>query len=596
MKSHESVGYQQSNPQWDLWYELNDMQMLGVAFNRRKCVCFCAASLLVAVPGTFGVFYEPLTGGFKVSTPMLIGFSMAWAFLAFVSLHIVDCFALSIKNAAYTNLDLKENPNQRRRVIGLSFLFFSAWLPYLVIQFPGPMCWDTYTQIAQNLPEKLPFLANPRMSIVVEGYYDHHPVFDSILYGIFVIPSERLFGDWSPGIFVFGLIQSSAFSITCSYIVCFIDKLAGAKWLTFLAIVFYCTCPIVAAHAGMMLKDVTFSLLFMWWLVLLVKIAMDVKVDNSARDVVLFVILSLILPLTKKLGLAIVVPTLILFPLIVRHAKKAMYVSCVATCVVSFLIVPLVIFPSLSVLPGGKQEALSTLFQQTARFVKYHPDAVTATDREIIDKILEYDTLASRYNPIDSNAVKNGFDYYASLDDIFKYLQVWLRQGLSDPVLYCKSIWSTCYGFYSPTYGFTAFIAPMVSDEARGIDSSDLRQPDSLAAVRNDLYDSYNATITTRGLSLFMTIVMYSWWIPVISVFFALRRGSKEALALLLPVIFSSMSCILSFEPSIGRYVIHLVYCVPIIAYIAFYYRDSTQFSGNCNNKDGVVLSKETLC
>ena len=55
---------------------------------------------------------------------------------------------------------------------------------------------------------------------------------------------------------------------------------------------------------------------------------------------------------------------------------------------------------------GGVQEMLSIPFQQTARYVKFHPKDITLSEKAILSKVLNYDKLAKNYNPVSADPVK----------------------------------------------------------------------------------------------------------------------------------------------------------------------------------------------
>ena len=56
------------------------------------------------------------------------------------------------------------------------------------------------------------------------------------------------------------------------------------------------------------------------------------------------------------------------------------------------------------------REGLSFVFQQSARYVKEHGSDVTKKEKDVLDKVLGYDTLASRYEPELSDKVKNEYN------------------------------------------------------------------------------------------------------------------------------------------------------------------------------------------
>ena len=71
---------------------------------------------------------------------------------------------------------------------------------------------------------------------------------------------------------------------------------------------------------------------------------------------------------------------------------------------------------------------LSIPFQQTARYVKTYNNEVTDKEKKAIDKILNYDTLASRYKVDISDPVKNEFNRYYKKEELNEYFRVWFKQ------------------------------------------------------------------------------------------------------------------------------------------------------------------------
>lgn len=67
-----------------------------------------------------------------------------------------------------------------------------------------------------------------------------------------------------------------------------------------------------------------------------------------------------------------------------------------------------IIFPYLKITPGSTKEMLSVPFQQTARYIKEYSDEVTEKEKEVIDRVLNYDTLSERYDTDRSDKVKDG--------------------------------------------------------------------------------------------------------------------------------------------------------------------------------------------
>ena len=75
----------------------------------------------------------------------------------------------------------------------------------------------------------------------------------------------------------------------------------------------------------------------------------------------------------------------------------------------------------------GKQEALSVCFQQTARYIKYHGDEVTESEKEAIDKVLKYEVIGELYDPNLSDSVKKTFKTESTSEDLKNYFKCGFR-------------------------------------------------------------------------------------------------------------------------------------------------------------------------
>ncbi len=88
---------------------------------------------------------------------------------------------------------------------------------------------------------------------------------------------------------------------------------------------------------------------------------------------------------------------------------------------------------------GSIREALSLPFQQTARYITEYGDEVTDEEKKAIDAILDYDSLAEKYDPRISDPVKNTFRKDSTKEDLINYFKVWLQQIKKHTLTYFKA-------------------------------------------------------------------------------------------------------------------------------------------------------------
>ena len=74
-----------------------------------------------------------------------------------------------------------------------------------------------------------------------------------------------------------------------------------------------------------------------------------------------------------------------------------------------------------------RRKCFSLPFQQTARYVKEYGDEISEEEREIIAKVLDYDSLAEIYEPMTADPVKTTYRS-GSAGDLTAYFKVWLKE------------------------------------------------------------------------------------------------------------------------------------------------------------------------
>ena len=78
------------------------------------------------------------------------------------------------------------------------------------------MFYDTFYQISQSYPMDSPvnFGVWYVPNVPVDAHFsDHHPIFDTLIYGLFAQVSDYLTGSWNLGLFVLSCIQAFATAI-----------------------------------------------------------------------------------------------------------------------------------------------------------------------------------------------------------------------------------------------------------------------------------------------------------------------------------------------------------------------------------------------
>ena len=276
---------------------------------------------------------------------------------------------------------------------------FLGWLPNVIIKYPGAMCWDTWDML---FCYRTGYALNAR-----------HSAFYSLLLGYLVTFFERLgHADWGLWLFILG--QYLLYVLAFGYSLQLTRRMGFRRGVRWAVTGYYLLCPYVIAYLGVAIKDAPYSALMMLLTMLLLDCSLDAEAFCSSKaKLILLVLSSAGICLIRKNGISVIGLTALFSCIISLRQRQGKARYRLPAAMLCGCVLCLVINGALSrqheILPGSIKDALSLPFQQTARYVKYHSDDVTEEERSVIDSILQYDTLADRYDPRISDPVKNRY-------------------------------------------------------------------------------------------------------------------------------------------------------------------------------------------
>ncbi len=422
----------------------------------------------------------------------------------------------------FSNILNTITPSWKAKSIALfSVIMLAFWSPWIIAYFPAPLNVDLYHQIYQFFPDAqnyiIPFGGYEHNIPVDAWLVDHHPFFTTILYGSFGWISEQLTGNWEAGIFACSLLHAIGFTVAYSASIAFLKECGCPKGLCLAIWLFFALMPFVVIWSISLTKDSTFTLFFIGCLMMIFNMYRTRgEMLLRPRNIVLFVLCSLALCLTKKTGVYVVIVVSIALAWRFRRKKgekeasrisanddagnlagenvtgymgesvtgcagektstspyeyagvqterdeklwqrpSIVFLGTGATCaIVMFLLIPFLLFPVLNIHPGGKQEMLGLPFQQTARYIIDHGDEITSEEQLAISRVLDYKELAESYRPRVHDYVKFLYDQEATTQDLIAYLQAYFSMGLKHPETYFDAFMATATfytSFETPVY------------------------------------------------------------------------------------------------------------------------------------------------
>ena len=479
-------------------------------------------------------------------------------------------------------------------------LIVLAWSPSFIAAMPGIFMGDTGAQIRQwfNLPNGTSDylnLINP--NVLLNG---HHPVAHTALVGGCVQLGMQVFGDENTGLLIYTTLQFLITAATVAYLVCSLRRFGCGLAPRTTSLLFFAFMPLFSNYAVLITKDVLFAdalavLVVQAATLLSTGAGLDPGVGGSVamrpRDWALLAASSIGCTFLRNGGLVFPLAACGLAAIFsARDAARArrrtnasrnhaipdsaacartdaarsnapavprrrwMAIAGVAALVLVLnMAFTRVVMPALDITPGSRREMLSIPFQQTARFVQKHDGTnagieggtddglVSEEERQIIDRVLGYDTLASRYDPDKSDAVKNGYNEDATAQDLAAYFAVWAKMFLRDPESYVSAVANNYYGYFYPSERDAWFYSTV--EGAKIMARKENRAYFDFHPLENPLVDAcghavnlYRVAIQRVPLaSLTMSSASYTWLLIAVGVYL-LRSRQWRSLALMVPL------------------------------------------------------------
>lgn len=329
------------------------------------------------------------------------------------------------------------------------------WMPYYILFFPGTSNnGDTEKQIRMFFHREeigLPLTASP-----VQGpniyITDHHPVFTTWLYGSFV-KLGLFMGGAAIGVAIFAFLQMLCYSLVLTWIWARLPQLGANRSFVKAGLWFTALFPYYPTMSVCMVKDITFS----FFCLLLMLLLFELWISQGAlwgkkwfTPILTLTVLLFILSKGQGKYLAVLLFLILLFAY--RENWKKLIVAFVIPILFVQTIWVHVLFPLWNISPGGKQETIGPLFQQTARYVVTYGNEVTEEERDAISALIDYDHLTELYDPELTDPVKMTFNQATTDAQLKAYYKCWISMLMKHPGVYFAATLNTSYRFFDITW------------------------------------------------------------------------------------------------------------------------------------------------
>lgn len=330
------------------------------------------------------------------------------------------------------------------------FAFLVVWSPWFIGSAPGLFVpGDIGNEILAffGYPDVLAL----RVNLIDETvpWTTHHPAFHVMLVGGCVKAGLVVFGSENVGILLFAVLQYVSYCAAFAFSVYALSRLSVNFRVMAAYIAFVALMPLYANYSVTLTKDTLFCAVLVAFLSVLALLCFS-RDALGKKIYLLFFALAALLALLRSGAVLFAFAGIVIALLSSEQSRRWLVLSGMGAMVV-YVAFSSVLVPAMHISPASSGEMLSIPFQQTARYVKEHPDEVTEEQRRAIDVVLDYDTLAERYVPGLSDKVKNEFSKDATEDDVKAYFKAWAEMGAKHPETYLAATAANYYAYFYPS-------------------------------------------------------------------------------------------------------------------------------------------------
>lgn len=319
-----------------------------------------------------------------------------------------------------------------------------AWLPWLILTWPGSMRDDTLAQYLQ--------------SSGLHHYYTQHPLFDTLTFGLFWHIGSAL-GSPLIGQALYTVTQAVLLAAGCALLLCYIRKIGSPRWLIGLGLVYLATNYVVVGAITTMGKDSLHAVFYLPLAVLFVEACLTRGSVLARRPVAFaFVILLFATIVSKRTALIIVLCAgcCLLAVCTPKGARRRAF-ACLAVAIV----VAQGVWTPLSAAathanrsPGREVWGLVT--QPVARLAHDDPSAIDKVQRRRLNAIMDLDWAAAGINPHRTDETFRTLREHPrpTTAQQLAALQVWAQLGLAHPTEYATAYAGVTRGWWDPRVNF----------------------------------------------------------------------------------------------------------------------------------------------
>ncbi len=445
----------------------------------------------------------------------------------------------------------------------------AAYLPYVVISYPGIFTHDTRVQL-ENAFQGMDQTVTLR---------NQHPIVHSLTMWLFASMGQTFFSSMNTSMFLYSLFQLLLIVAAMSWTVKLLFELNAPGRAVVSLMLLFILSPITQNYLFTDVKDAPFCGFLMLFAVQIFRVLTErLGIGRQkACHYLLLAVSALGMFFFRQDGVYQLLITLAVL-LIANRKNRRLWACMGASFLCLFVVWNSIALPALDVRPSSRREMLSIPFQQTARYIRDAGDQVTEEEAAAISAILDYENLGELYNPNLSDPVKGTFNDDASGEDLAGYFRVWFQMLLKRPDIYVQATMNNVYGYFYPD-GHLSNVNSYGESEEHMADlnqslkeyGADFHYPGAFGGIRI-LYENFRDAIFSLPVLSFLRMPAFYVWSLLLCFFYCLARQKRKVLYVLIPMLVSVLICIAG--PAYGwyfRYLFAISLCLPGVVLMGIY-------------------------
>lgn len=426
--------------------------------------------------------------------------------------------------------------------------FLICWLPYMIIFYPGTLNRDSLLEIEQYLGEI--------------QWTTHHPIFPTIVFGMFMKIGAFWLSNDNLGLFLNNLSQVLLGVFLLSYGMNYIYQLTKSKKIRYGIFLFFAFFPTWPMHFYTEVKDVYFSMSILLYVIFSMKFI--VAHGKLNRKEWIFYVLSMIFVyLFRNNGVYILLFSLPFFAVVVKKKEKIKIMASTLLVIVFCFSFTQIFMKANNIVNGSVRETLAIPLQQTSRYVMEYE--LTQEEEAVISKLVDIEDIKKNYFAETVDFVKAQYKPSATKEDLKEYFIVWFKMFFKHPNAYLKATINSTYGYFYPDrkeYKDGVAFYTIDAPPHRNVSNFDLHLLPSTEVYRNMIE---RATYTLRSMpviGLLFSCGLYTWILTIVTLVLWYFKRKRE-MVILVPLYVVLLVCVASPVNAFVRYMLPVMMTLP---------------------------------